>query len=196
MSAISPVLAHLKHETQVYHERIEAQPRMQALISATLTREHYSALLSTFYGFYTPIEQQLAARTEWQQLDFDFEERRKAPRLAQDLRVLGYDDAALAALPICDELPDLSSFPRALGCLYVLEGATLGGQVISRHLRARLELTSEHGAAFFSSYGPALGPMWRAFSQFITHRVAPKDEDAALAGATATFLAMERWLLA
>ena len=41
---------------------------------------------------------------------------------------------------------------RLSGCLDVIEGATLGGPVVTRHLQASLGLTPLSGGAFFSGY--------------------------------------------
>ena len=50
-----------------------------------------------------------------------------------------------------------------MGCLYVLEGATLGGVVIRRHPEQKLRLGPDNGAAFFHAYGPDTGRRWREF---------------------------------
>jgi heme oxygenase len=54
----------------------------------------------------------------------------------------------VGALPQYHDLPDIEDWPRMLGCLYVLEGATLGGQIISRHLQRTLHIDAINGAAF------------------------------------------------
>ena len=68
-----------------------------------------------------------------------------------------------------------------LGALYVLEGAAIGGQVIARHLDARLGFRS----AFFG--GEGVGPRWRAFRALLD----ASDDVGVVEGATATFLAFE-----
>ena len=125
----------------------------------------------------------------------DFSERRKVGRLEEDLAALGLGAEEQARIPRCLELPELDSIPRVLGCLYVVEGATLGGQVISRHLLANLGITPESGGAFFAGYGAETGPRWKAFGEAIT-AAAEKfgGEDEIVAGATRTFETLERWL--
>ena len=49
----------------------------------------------------------------------------------------------------------------AVGCLYVLEGSTLGGQIILRRAAERLGIDADTGAGFFHGYGAQTGAMWR-----------------------------------
>jgi heme oxygenase (biliverdin-IX-beta and delta-forming) len=76
-----------------------------------------------------------------------------------------------------------------------MEGATLGGQVIGRHLRATLQLTPESGAAFFHSYQDRVGPMWLEFRSFLNAQ-AHDDETthAIVEGAFETFERFIAWL--
>ena len=50
-------------------------------------------------------------------------------------------------------IPTPNSDSLAFGCLYVMEGATLGGQVIGRHVRQTLGVTPETGGRFHAAYG-------------------------------------------
>ena len=187
------ILDRLKHETHAAHMRLEA---IVGLPSRLRSAESYRALLARFYGFYAPLEPRILARNEWARYDFPIAQRAKVPALERDLAALGYTSETLAALPRCVELPALASFPAALGAMYVLEGATLGGQVISRAVRAELGYAPETGCAFFASYGRELGPMWQAFRAFLASIEAenPASADAIVAGAHATFAAFGAWI--
>ena len=82
------------------------------------------------------------------------------------------------------------------GCMYVLEGATLGGQIIRRLLKEKLSITSANGGAFFSAYGDRVRVMWNEFrealSQFaISH---PDESEAIVASASETFAKFDHWL--
>ena len=48
-----------------------------------------------------------------------------------------------------------------LGALYVLEGATLGGQVLRREMAQRLGVNADNGGAFLDVYGAETGRRWR-----------------------------------
>ena len=63
----------------------------------------------------------------------------------------------------------------------MVEGATLGGQLLRRHLAPRLALTPERGLAYFAAYGDAVGPMWRAFGAAVARfdaALAPADRQS------------------
>ena len=50
-------------------------------------------------------------------------------------------------------IPTLNSDNLAFGCLYIMEGASLGGQVIGQHVRQTLGATPETGGRFYAAYG-------------------------------------------
>jgi len=188
----APLLARLREATRPLHDRLEAD---LDLLNPTLSRDRYRELLEGMWGFYQPLEARLAPLTAWDECGFDFERRRKTLLLERDLRGLGVEREALAALPRCDFEPGGGSFGGALGCLYVLEGATLGGQVMSRHLKETLGLGPENGCAFFNSYGAQVGPMWTAFREFLTFHGAGRGvEEAVVEGACETFCRLHGWL--
>ena len=118
-------------------------------------------------------------------------DRRKSAGLAADLRALG---VAPEALPRCSDLPDLPGPAAVLGCAYVLEGATLGGQILSRHVAGCLGLSAETGGRFFHGYGERTGAMWKAFTSAVRGFVARHgQEDAIVNGAVDTFRSLRAW---
>jgi len=159
-----------------------------------LSHSHYARLIKAYYGFYHPLEQRL--------LDSDavpagvgLDERLKAPTLRRDLQALGLDAAAIDALPLCQALPDTPSAQACLGVLYVLEGATLGGQILRCEIAARLHLDADNGVAFLDMYGAATGRRWRELTDYLG--AWPLEADArqeAVDAARDTFSSFERWL--
>jgi heme oxygenase len=182
----------LKEGTRTHHARAEAS---LPLMDEALTRERYVHTLARLHGFYAPLEERLA-RADWSAVPLAWERRRKSPLLADDLRALGWTDGQLARLPRCDRLPDVRTTARLLGCLYVLEGATLGGQLVRRHVARRLGLTPATGLAFFSAYGDAVGPMWREYQDRLAEAVARGAcaPDQVVDAARDTFDAFTGWL--
>jgi heme oxygenase (biliverdin-IX-beta and delta-forming) len=182
-----PVLEWLKSSTAAQHGRLE---HLVDLLNPARTRFEYTALLRTFHAFYATVEPQVFDQPEWRAIAFDLEARRKLPLLERDLITLG------AAKPLpCPQPPRLETFPHALGALYVMEGATLGGQVIGRHLTATLGLTPESGAAFFHSYGNRIGPMWLAFRTMLSTQVSDSETaHRVVEGALETFERFGTWL--
>lgn len=190
----SALMLRLRERTRPLHDRLERHPRLRPLLDEALTPEIYAALLEKQYGFYEPLERRLAAGADWRQLSFDFEARRKTPLLRRDLAALGIPSSRHAVLPCCAELPDVSTLPRLLGCLYVLEGATLGGQIIARHLHRALGVDAAKGGAFYGAYGSQTGRRWREFGLFATRMTGPEHADAVVSAACETFEALDRWL--
>ena len=186
------ILELLKARTRPHHERAEAA---LPLMDDGLTLDRYRDTLAALLGVYLPLEERLAALHAWDKLGFDFERRRKAPLIDRDLIALGWSASEIELVPLCPELPPVDTLPRALGALYVMEGATLGGQVIRRRLARTLGLDARDGVAFFSSYDDGVGPMWKEFQALVTRTVATHDEmDSMVASAAATFDALTSWI--
>lgn len=156
---------------------------------APLDLERYRTILSAFYGFYVPWEQGL---DHWSRLAFGDEGSRRAAKTAKlrsDLQALGIDHRGLS---LCSYVPESENLSAALGSFYVMEGATLGGQVICRKVRQDLPQTADQACAFFNGYGDQTGPMWREFQAVALAKVA--DDAAAVASAGATFRAFASWV--
>ncbi|MCG8350903.1 MAG: biliverdin-producing heme oxygenase [Chloroflexales bacterium] len=189
------ILPKLKQATQHAHEQIEANAHTASIMQGTISLDQYVWLLQKFFGFYAPMEAAMSRMTEWESIGLKFEQRRKTPLLEKDLRILGSHGQHLAALPICTDLPTIVNFPQALGCLYVFEGATLGGQLITRQLQRLFGFDRETGCAFFSSYGSRVGPMWKAFGAALNSYAGERDVDHIMIDAAcASFSKLDRWL--
>ncbi|MFD0934978.1 biliverdin-producing heme oxygenase, partial [Methylobacterium trifolii] len=119
--------------------------------------------------------------------------RLRLDALAADLRHLGLPEDSLAALPRPDPV-FLAGPAAAMGALYVLEGSTLGGQVIGRHIAAQHGITGD-GLAYYRAHGPRTGAMWAAFrARLDASSDEPAGEEAVTESAIATFEAMRAWL--
>lgn len=183
----------LKAATSTRHAALE---RMLPLLDANLTHATYRQFVRRLFGFYEPLEAQLLALPWWGAVEFDYAPRHKTPRLQQDLLALGDTESTMAALPRCERLPPMTNPAQLWGCLYVIEGATLGGQIIIKHLSTRLGLTAVSGASFFDGYGPQTGSSWKAFCAAVPAQGddAPGGRDAMLGSANLTFDALGEWL--
>lgn len=186
------LLAQLKAATQPYHARIGDNPYATALASGHDPIGAYQRYLARFYGFYAPAEARLARVAHIEQACPDYDQRHKCPLLERDLLALGLSTHDLAVLPRCEHLPRLEDAAAALGCLYVFEGATLGGQLLARQVRPLLG--NDGDCAFFGSYGPEVGPMWRRFKQQAEAFAAEAGDAAVVASACAVFAALDTWL--
>lgn len=182
------LLARLRAATRPQHDAIEG---VVDVLRPDLTAARYRRLLEAFYGFYAPWEAAAAAPAETRDLVLD---RRKTPLLERDLAHWGLNAVDRAALPRCRALPPLDTAARVLGSLYVLEGATLGGQVIARHVEATLGVAPGAGDAFFRSYGDRVGAMWQAFRDRVRARSSPLWDPPIIRSGCDTFSALHNWL--
>lgn len=185
MTTTMTLLERLRAETRPQHEEMEATFALPA------TRDEHRRWLAMFLGFVEPLERQAAAALG---PGHRFTSgRAKAGWLREDLRALGLDETEIAALPRCTDLPALDTEARLLGALYVFEGATLGGQLISRHLEEKLGLRGGAGYRYYCSYGPDTGRRWQEFRGLLLAQSAAGDDDAIVAAATETFEGLRAW---
>lgn len=153
------------------------------LLRPDLDLARYVRLLERFYGFYEPWERS-AGDSDW------LEDRRKTPLLRSDLLYFEREPSALA---LCPELPGGGTAAEMAGVMYVLEGSTLGGQLLAKHFARTLSVRPGEGGSFFAGYGARTGAMWQAFRER-----AEREGDAhrSIAPALQTFDILHRWLAA
>jgi len=182
------VLRLLRTGTAAEHEDVE---RTLDLLDPSLTRHRLAQVLDAMHGFWRAAEAGLddwAVRCPADAERVDWPRRRRASLFATDLRELGAP--ATDATPL---LPSVAGTDEALGRMYVLEGSTLGGVFIDRHLAALPELAGVTVGSF-SPYGSETGAMWAAFRRTTRARVAAGGDAAAmLASARTTFAGLSGW---
>jgi heme oxygenase len=176
------ILRRLREETRSQHEALEEAP-------AT-----YRAVLVRFRGFYATWEAEAQAHASEALLPV-LAGRTKLPMLDADLLALGLDPQNAPRMERT-HLPDFAADDATLlGSMYVVEGATLGGQLISRQLERSGEFHDGRGYSFFQSYGQAVGQQWKVFTALL--QAAPNaDGDAIVASAQHTFGAFSQWFAA
>ena len=186
------ILAKLKEQTAEQHQRLEGNLNILARFNSA---QGYKLLLEQFYGFYRPLEIHLGSVMCPSGFLANFTARRKTQLLEKDLLFLDLPERELLALPQCQRLPTVKSEAQAFGCLYVLEGATLGGQIISKYVADKLGYERERGATFFKSYGAEVRAMWWAFCQALREYATAHDaDDEVVAAAVDTFDKFDQWL--
>jgi heme oxygenase (biliverdin-IX-beta and delta-forming) len=86
-----------------------------------------------------------------------------------------------------------ADFEPRFGCLYVLEGSALGGQIISKRVKQTLGVGSATGGAYFLGLGRQTASHWSDFLTALNAIPANSTMGAdAEAGAIATFLAFRQ----
>jgi len=115
----------------------------------------------------------------------------KSAWLEADLRAAGLGDDAIALLPRARIRVHLDSAAQRIGTAYVLEGAQLGSQLLSRTLRPRL---APWPARWLSGYGEQASAYWLAFRKEAELQLADDTARAeAAAAALAAFSALAGW---
>ncbi|WP_245177028.1 biliverdin-producing heme oxygenase [Geodermatophilus sp. DF01-2] len=185
------VLTELRTATAGEHEQVETA---LGLMDPLLGRERLVAVLTRLHAFWTAAEAGLDAWARRCPTDAEtvaWLQRRRAHLFAADLRAL---HAAPDTSSVQPELPAVEDTDQALGRLYVLEGATLGGTFISRHLATLPTLGPGVRLGAFSPYGAETGAMWHAYRRVTRERVAAGgDADRLVGAARDTFAALAAW---
>jgi len=182
------VLRMLRAGTAAEHEDLE---RTLDLVDPALSQARLVEVLTLMHGFWLAAEAGLdawARRLPADAASVTWHRRRRADLFAADLETLG--GSAATSTPC---LPDLAGTDEALGRMYVLEGSTLGGVFIDRHLAGLPEFSGTRLRAF-SPYGEETGAMWRAFRSATRDHVATGGSpEAVVTSARATFGALASW---
>ncbi len=187
------ILTKIREKTMGFHDGFTSWANN--IFDGTITLEQYKNVLKTFYGFYQPFEQKIEAPEEWKNIDFNIEGRRKAFLAIKDLKALGASDEEISNIEICNDLPEIKNVAQALGCMYVLEGATLGGQLTANKLKEIFNFTPETGTAFFSSYVEEVRPMWKSFGDLINkYSEENKIEEPIVNASHETYFKLNDWL--
>jgi len=180
----------LKRETAGLHKRLEA---LLGLFEPEFSIDRYVQVLKIFFGFYAPVEASLVRLTSARPAP-GFPLRARSGLIESDLLALGLSQREVAELPRCTNLPPLSCPEELAGCLYVLEGACLGGQVIAPRLGQRLGVAKGSGASFFVGDSEATSARWILVLDWLEELVrAGARREEISASACATFLTFAEW---
>lgn len=185
----APIGARLRAETRDLHAEVE---RTLSFLTPEVRRTDYRSFLECWHGFHRVLEPRLDAWHRREEL-LDWPPRRKLGLLEADLRTLGADSGELGGLPACPGVPQVDGTAAALGVLYVVEGATLGGAVLRRRLTSGCV---PHAAVrFLSSNGDDIGGRWRTLQAATASWVGdhPGQADRLVATARGTFEVLVRW---
>jgi heme oxygenase len=163
----SKVQARLRVATHSSHVRINQHPLLTGLTARDYPMSRYRTVLAAYYHLYAALEQRIAQFTQHHPDLFDYSLRWKQPWLQADLTYLKIDPLLASNRPRRPLLvPPIDTIGAFIGLLYPLEGATLGGQVISQQLKTHLGLSADQGSRFFSGFGADTMARWQDYCQF------------------------------
>jgi len=188
--ATPTLMSLLKAGTLDLHRKIEAS---LPLMKPHFTFGQYRDYLLRTYSLYLPFEKAFEDVEPFFFEKLELNRRQKVQWLLADLHEMGFSHSDLAAKDACDIWPVFASPFEFLGALYVIEGSTLGGKIIQRHLQSHLGLRPNQ-LRFFEAYGDQTGPMWMSFRTAAEELTVASDHPSLLRGAISTFDIMSRWL--
>ena len=157
-------------------------------MSPDFTLSQYQKLIEGFYGFLALVEEPVLKLTH--SLLPDSQERKKIGWLKEDLISLNLSELNLKLLPKREQV--FKNKYEALGFLYVIEGSTLGGQMIVKKLKENKRL-GDANFNYYSGYGPKTGKYWKTFKE-TTNAVLPEYHEQVLYSASQTFMHLEEWM--
>jgi heme oxygenase (biliverdin-IX-beta and delta-forming) len=176
----------LRQQTEADHRDVEgAVP----LMHEGLNTAQYIQCLQKIYGVVAAWEERAAeVAPAW--LQPVILARRRKPLLEQDLAWFGVSDRDDRR----PKLPEINDLPSLFGTMYVMEGSTLGGQFIAKHVETSLCLNEGQGNSYFRGHGRQTVPLWKEFCELLKARI-PDDQTAAVVlSAKAMFSTFGRWM--
>jgi heme oxygenase (biliverdin-IX-beta and delta-forming) len=186
-------LQQLRHSTAASHQALEENACSIALMSNAVTLEQYAIYLNRLLPFVKGFEEQVFPGL--QRYITDLDERRKLHFLRSDLLLSGaaeQDDPSLNEAFFRHHYPDKAS---SFGGMYVLEGSTLGGKIITKHLQQSLGEKVAGKTSYLNPYGEQAGSRWKNFLQLLqTVANESNNEAAIITGALSTFSILDSLL--
>lgn len=157
----------LRERTHESHVSLNHHPLLSGITKPGYRREEYCLVLAAYFHFYRSVECAIDTFLVSNDTTFCYGERRKLPWLEADLRFFSLNADTPALSPSTPIPPlEIRNLAELVGVLYTIEGATLGGMVISGHIANTLALTSSYGARFFHAYGEDTPAYWLRFLEF------------------------------
>lgn len=163
----------LKETTKTAH--IELEKVLVQKIKAIRHTDDYLEILVYFYRFFAPLEKSIFPQVG---TTFpDAAQRRKSEWIMEDIYHLKPSHLPIPAYP---ETPQIDSQAKSIGALYVIEGSTLGGQVICKMISQRLGISTKAGFRFFTGYEENTVTMWDNFKNYINGTKWSEEEEKEL----------------
>jgi heme oxygenase len=179
-------LEQLRRETLAEHNAVE---QSVPLMDGKLDADTYVSYLLKLHGMIAAWEE-LAPPSAPAWIRPLLAARKRGQLLILDLTWFGAD-ASGEARP---RLPEMRDAAGLLGAMYVMEGSTLGGQLIARHVERVLGLTAGQGNAYFRGHNERTGQLWKEFCDGLRTKVPGSETDAVIAAAKAMFRVFGSWM--
>lgn len=171
----------LKENTKHLHDLVEARFNSGRIFEGTFTRQDYENLLKYNYLFLLNFEKpvfDLISEDNSQKMSLD--KRVKLPLVKQDVQFMNIETSKAIAFP------EIKNEAEALGMLYVMEGSTLGGNMIAKQL-SKLPDFKELSFVYFRCYGENTGSFWKNFKSVLDEAVTPDKYGDCTAGSVKAY---------
>lgn len=160
----------LKEATKGNHDELEQLMFVGQIMGGTLSLSQYKHILLTNYLVHQVVETDLyEALSPALAAQLDLAMRLKLPALTADM-----EEMKLFTPVSQDVLPKFNfekSDAAILGAMYVLEGATLGGNVIVKRLKNNPEISGANpGFHYYQVYNDQLIPNWKKFCEVLNQQ--------------------------
>jgi heme oxygenase (biliverdin-IX-beta and delta-forming) len=146
----------IKAETSDLHRQTENSRLSVALMGLQLSKKDYAEYLSRMKDIVEYFEKHFF--NELTHIIPDIEQRRKLNAIQDDLAYLNAEPKQNRF-----SLPPAVTIAHLLGYMYVLEGSTLGGALIYKHVSKHVDISEEKGGAYFTCYRSELSVKWKSF---------------------------------
>jgi len=157
----------LKAETKEQHDQLEKLMFVGDIMSRKLTIEQYRNLVFTNYLIHKQYENLIHATLSTVDANqLDLANRQKTTSLLADIEELGINTDELEDRNATTLLNNATA-AYALGAMYVLEGATLGGSVIYKQLKLNPNFEDGFNFNYYTVYGKELLSKWQNFLQVL-----------------------------
>lgn len=167
---------YLKQNSKEQHLSLEEKFRSNHIFDKTYSLQDYKKFLYANYAlhhsFETPLEQSLSEEFK---SAIQYNERKKLAIIENEITTLG--------LPLLEksELFTIENEAEAIGILYVMEGSTLGGNIIKKQLSKNEEFANME-FNFLGVYGAEIGNFWKNFISQINEKIQEESYSDVLTG--------------
>ena len=184
----------LKDVTKVYHDRIESTPLAVSLASGNVYLQKYVDYLWHLYKLHLDLENKAKSFSEWEKWGIVIKDRQRAHLLKKDIDSL---DLVPNQYQSYQDFSKNWSFANIVGAMYVLEGSTMGGQILSQRLENIKSKNGQGATNYFKAYEKETMTMWMKYVEFLNEFSNKNNslKDEIIEGAEQTYGAIERIML-
>jgi heme oxygenase (biliverdin-IX-beta and delta-forming) len=170
------VSEYLKQNTAEYHDAAEKLFNSEKIFNKTFTLEDYKKIIHTNYLMLLHSEDKIFDRLSEMAEKLQLDQRKKLPLIEKDIKSLSLKNKEAG------HIIEFNNEHEALGAMYVIEGSTLGGNVIAKQL-SKTEGFDQVTFNFFGCYQENTGSMWKNFKEVLDTEVKEENYNEVLSGA-------------